>query len=154
MTDASFADGAEKPIKLIARDAQDAQVISALIQDAIAERKEMLYEPSRHAFSFLLRRFRWEDSEAAQRQKRELERVQSVLTVNSVQKAQFSGFDQADPTLVFELLGLIAEDGSIRLVFSGDGEVKLFVETIDLALSDVSRPYIAKSQTIPTHGDS
>ncbi len=151
MSDASFADGKEKPIKLIARDASDAEVISALIQDSIAERKEMLYEPSRHAFSLLLKRFRWEDVEDAKKQNRELERVQSVLTFQSVQSVQYSGFEGQDMDLAFDLIGLIIEDNAIRIAFAGDGEIRLNVEAIDVFLSDVSRPYIAKAQDIPHH---
>ncbi len=151
MSDASFLDGAERPIKLIAQDLHDAQIISTLIQDAIAERKEMLHEPSRHAFSLLLKRFRWEDAHNAKRQNRELERVQSVLTISSVSTVQYTGFNGQDKSLAFDLLGLLPEEKTIRLIFAGDGEIKLDIETIDIALSDVSRPYIAKSKNLPHH---
>ncbi len=151
MSDASFVDGREKPLKLIAREKADLEVLSALIQDSIAERKEMLYEPSRHAFSLLLKRFRWEDVKDAERQGRELERVQSVLTIQSVQKVQYSGFPADDADLVFDLLGVIEKDGALHLVFAGDGEIRLEVETIDAFLSDVSRPYVAKAQSLPRH---
>ncbi len=153
MTDASFSQGKEKPLKLIARDKSDSDVVSALIQDSIAERKEMLYEPEKHAFSLLLRRFRWEDVEFAKQQGRELERVQSVLTFHSVRKVQFGGFPAGDAQLVFDLIGLVVEDNQIRIVFAGDGEIKLDIETIDIFLSDVSRPYVAKAQDIPTHDE-
>lgn len=153
MRDASFLDGKEKPIRLIAQDEDDAKIISALIQDSIAERKEMLHEQSRHEFSLLLRRFRWEDVNDAQNQKRNLERVQSVLSFKSVEKVQYSGFDSKDQNLAFDLIGLIVEKDNIRVVFAGNGEIKLSIETIDIVLSDVSRPYSAKVQNIPKHMD-
>ncbi len=153
MTDASFQDGLEKPLKLIARDKADAEVISALIQDSIAERKEMQFDAKRHEFSLLLRRFRWEDMEDAKRQKRELERVQSLLTFKSVISVQSAGIDASNKDLVFDFIGLIVEDEAIRLVFAGDGEIRLNIETVDIFLSDVSRPYIAKVQNPPKHED-
>lgn len=151
MSDARFSDGKETPLKLLAQDKSDAEIISALIQDSIAERKEMLLERNKNAFSLLLRRFRWEDVENAKVQKRELERVQTVLTFNSVQHVQYSGFNTEDLDLAFDLIGLIVSESEIRIVFAGDGEIKLDIETIDIYLSDVSRPYVAKAQDIPHH---
>ncbi len=151
MSDARFADGAERPIKLFAHDREDTEIVSALIQDAIAERKEMLWEPERRSFSLLLRRFRWEDAEDAKAQNREFERVQSVLSFNSVLSVQYSGFETSDQNLAFDLIGLIVNEDDIRIAFAGNGEIKLNIEAIDIYLSDVSRPYVAQAKEIPDH---
>ncbi len=153
MSDASFADGAEKPVRIWAQDQDDLQVISSLVQDAIAERKEMIFERDQHSFSLLIKRFRWEDVPAAQAQNREFERVQSVLGFRSVQNVQYSGFLANDRDLAFDLIGILPKDGALHLIFAGDGEIKLSVEAIDVYLTDVSRPYVAKAQSIPQHGE-
>lgn len=149
--DARFMDGVERPLKLLASDERDLEVISALVQDAIAERKEMKYEPGRKSFALLLRRFRWEDESAAKAQARSFERIQSVLLFQSVDYVQFSGFDASDEQLVFDLIGIAAGDDAIRLIFAGNGEIALHCECIDVILSDVSRPYNARAKTSPHH---
>ena len=72
-TDARFEDVGEKPLRLIARDADDLQVISALVQDGIFPSSEISWLPNENRFAILINRFRWENS------KRTTERVQSVL---------------------------------------------------------------------------
>ncbi len=151
MSDASFKDGQEASLKLIARDGDDLAIISAMIQDSIAERKEMVFETDLKCFSLLLKRFRWEDADDAQRQNRPFERVQSVLMIQSATGAKFRGFEDADTDLAFDLIGIHAEGDEIILAFAGDGEISISCECVDILLTDVSRPYKAKSQTLPRH---
>ncbi|PJN96013.1 DUF2948 domain-containing protein, partial [Amaricoccus sp. HAR-UPW-R2A-40] len=47
MTDARFEDGAERPLRLRAETAEDLGVISALVQDAVAEVKDAAWTPKR-----------------------------------------------------------------------------------------------------------
>ena len=151
MSDAKFIDGREAPLRLIAQDSEDLKVFSTMLQDAIAERKEMLYETKRKSFSALLKRFRWEDAEEASRQSRSFERVQTVLTFNSVLSVKYQGFNYDQLDLAFDLLSIEATDDQIILAFAGDGSIALNVECVDALLSDVSRPYTAKSNHIPKH---
>ena len=151
MSDASFKDGQETSLKLIARDSDDLGIISAMIQDAIAERIEMIFEADRKCFSLLLKRFRWEDADDAKRQNRPFERVQSVLMIQSANGAKFRGFESADKDLAFDLIGIQESGTEIVLAFAGDGEIAISCECVDVLLTDVSRPYKAKSQTLPRH---
>ena len=68
MMDATFEDGGEKPLRLMAFDAADLEVISSLCQDAVFPATEMSWRPKERRFAVLLNRFRWEDSDAADRQ--------------------------------------------------------------------------------------
>ena len=102
----------------------------------------------------LLNRFRWEDAPSAERQRRPFERVQAVLAVEGVTRARTSGIDPADRGLVLDLLALVFEPGEdgtgvLRLVVAGDGEIALDVECLDVTLTDVTRPYEARS--LPAH---
>ncbi len=156
MTDASFADGAESPMRLRAENPEDLAVISALIQDAVGQNGETSWQPRKHRFSLLINRFRWEDKEAAEAQGRPFERVQSTLVIDGALKVGGEGLNPADKEQIFALLALAftpTEDGagSLNLVLQGDGAIHLEVECIDVTLTDVSRPYAARAKHVPHH---
>lgn len=157
MSDARFEDGAERAIRLRAETPEDLVVISALLQDAVGETDRIAWAAKHRRFTLLLNRFRWEDAAGAARQKRPYERVQTLLSIESVLRARSNGVDPADPDTVLALLSLEfrpGEDGSgtLVLVLSGDGEIALDVECLDVTLTDVSRPYTASARTLPGHG--
>ena len=106
MTDASFQDGGEEPLRLVAQDDDDLKVISALVQDAVLPVTELKFDIKRRRFALFLNRFRWEDRNEAERVGRAYERVRSVLVVEDVLKVQSFGFDRADKDLVLSLLSL------------------------------------------------
>jgi hypothetical protein len=156
MNDAKFEDGGEAPLHLVAQDAEDLKVISTLVQDAVLPVTELVFDPRRRRFALLLNRFRWEDRAEAERAGRAYERVRSLLVVEDVRKVQSSGFDRADKDLVLSLLSIdfeAGEDGTGRLTLTlaGDGAIALDVETLDLRLEDVTRPYRAPSGKVPKH---
>lgn len=154
--DASFADGAEQALRLRAETVEDLGILSALVQDAVSQTSEIAWLPKRHRFTLLINRFRWEDAPQAQRQGRPFERVQALLSIESVLRARVSGLDPADRDLVVSLLALDftetdAGAGQLRLLLAGDGEIALDVECLDVTLADVTRPYRAQAQSAPRH---
>lgn len=154
--DARFEDGSERPLRLRAVDADDLAVISSLVQDAILPISEMRWQKGRRRFALLLNRFRWEDVPAAERRGRAFERVQAVLAFDDVTRVQVQGLDRSDGETVLSILSLDfepGEDGTGRVVLTlaGDGAVALDVETLEVALQDVTRPYIAPSKRAPRH---
>lgn len=149
--DARFEDGVEKPLRLIAQDVADLDVISALVQDAVFPASEMTFRRSKNQFAILLNRYRWENQTAAP------ERVQSVISVQDVVGVKQQGVSKAEPETVYSVLRLEfeeAEDGQGRLilVLAGDGAIACEVETVNVYLQDVTRPYSAPSKTMPNHG--
>ncbi|MDV7145906.1 DUF2948 family protein [Tropicimonas sp. TH_r6] len=158
MTDATFEDGAERPLNLSAEDGDDLQVISAMVQDAVFPITEMKWERKARRFAVLLNRFRWEDREAAERIGRPFERVQSLLVIEDVLQVASQGIDRADTETVLSLLSLAFEPGEdgtgrLELVLAGDGAIGLEIECLNVALRDVTRPYVAPSGHAPEHGD-
>jgi DUF2948 family protein len=154
--DASFADGAEHPLRLQAQDVDDLQVLSSLVQDAVFPMAEMTWQPAKRRFALLLNRFRWEDRDRAENQNRKFERVQSLLLVEGVLKVASSGIDRADKEMILSLMSITfeaGEDGAGKLVLTlaGDGALALKVEMLDVALQDVTRPYRAPSGHAPHH---
>ncbi|MCV6598476.1 MAG: DUF2948 family protein [Mangrovicoccus sp.] len=158
MSDARFEDGQDKPLRLMANDAEDLGVIAALIQDAVLPATEMTWRPSERRFALLLNRFRWEDRPAAEIGKRAYERVQSVLTFGDVTAVASQGIDAKDSDTVLSLLTVSftqtdAPAGQVELTFAGDGALRLSVECLEVSLRDVTRPYRAPSGHMPSHED-
>ncbi len=158
MTDATFEDGAERPLRLRAETQEDLAVISALVQDAVVVVGDTAWLPKRRRFTLLINRFRWEDAPSADRQKRGFERVKSLLVIGDAHRVRSDGISPKDADVVLSLLAVEFEPGDdgagiLRLVFAGDGEIAVEVECLDVSLSDVSRPYLAVSGHRPQHGD-
>lgn len=154
--DATFEDGEEKPLQLIAADEEDLQVIASVIQDSVFPIGEMAWRPKERRFAILLNRFRWEDAANAETRKRPFERVRSVLTIEDASRVASQGVDQSDKELVFSVLSIdfeASEDGAGRVVITlaGDGLLGIDVECLNVTLQDVTRPYIAPSKHMPQH---
>ncbi|QYK39856.1 MAG: DUF2948 family protein [Paracoccaceae bacterium] len=154
--DARFADGAERPLRLIAQDAADVPVLSALVQDAVLTAGEMTWDRRRRRFAVLLGRFRWEDRAAAERAGRAYERVRCLLVVEDVLAVRSQGITRDNRDLVLSVLSVSwhpgAEGGGeVLLTLAGDGSIALGVEALEIRLEDVSRPYAAPSRKVPHH---
>jgi hypothetical protein len=156
--DATFEDGAEKPVQLVGADADDLAVISGLVQDAVFPSSEMVWQAGARRFAIMLNRFRWEDVPNATARKRPYERVRSVLTIEDVTGVASQGVDPKDKDAILSILSLSFEpsdDGAGRLVITlaGDGAIGVEAECINVTLQDVTRPYIAPSKKLPNHAE-
>ncbi|WP_386683029.1 DUF2948 family protein [Loktanella sp. R86503] len=155
--DARFEDGVDKPLALMARDAEDLQVISALAQDAVFPASEMRWTPTDRRFAILLNRFRWEDAAKAHG-RRDFERVQSVLLIEDVMGVRSQGVPKGDADTILSLLALefrpgVDGTGEVVMTLAGDGVISCAVEALEIVLRDVTRPYIAPSRKVPRHPD-
>lgn len=152
MEDARFEDGApaDQPLRLAVESVEDLRIASALLQDAVGTVGEISWMRRRRRLALLVNRFRWEDRKVAEAQRRPFERVRSAVLVDSVLSVKTRGIDPEDKNMTYALLGLsfdAEEDGAGRLVlqFAGDGDLALEVECLDLRVSDVSKPWVAKA---------
>jgi len=148
--DARFEDVVDAPIRLIARDADDLQVISALVQDSVLPSSEISWLPNESRFALLLNRFRWEGKT------RKSERVQSVLVFDCVETVKTDSVDPTDKDQILSVLAIeLSEEedcrASINIVLAGDGDIRLCVECVEVILQDTTRPYDAPSGSAPTH---
>lgn len=151
--DARFEDGADRPLRLRALDADDLQVISALAQDAVFPVTEMRWNKPRRQFALLFNRFRWEDRARA---RHGAERVQCILAIEDVQGVATQGIDRTDDDIILSLLSVSfepAKDGAghVLLTLAGDGAIRVAVEALEVTLRDVTRPYAAPSGKTPLH---
>ena len=141
-------------LTLAAEDAADLEVISARLQDAVAQMKDLVYLPKKRRFAAVFNRFQWEKDE----RKGDL-RVQSGLHFDGVLSVKSQKLKRGAPEAVVSLLAIKftpkgAEDpgGTVELVFAGGGALKLEVEVIDVGLTDISREWAARGR--PAHEET
>jgi hypothetical protein len=140
-------------LTLAAEDAEDLEVVSARLQDAVAPLKDLVYLPKKRRFAALFNRFKWEDK------RRDANvRVRSLLHFDDVLSVQSRNLKRGAPDAVVSLLTIrfapkSGEDpaGMVELVFAGGGSIKLEVECIDAGLSDVGNEWAARGR--PDHDD-
>lgn len=153
--DARFEDGADRPLRLRAFDAEDLQVISALVQDGVLTVGDIRHDRRARRLGLLLNRFRWERSDP---RRSAAERVRAVLSIEDVQRVQVAGFGRDDLGMVLSVLSLAFEPGAdgagrVVLTLAGDGAIAATVEALEVVLRDVTRPYAAPSGKVPGHPD-
>lgn len=156
--DATFEEGSEAPLRLRALDSSDLDVISSLIQDSVLSVKDIQWDKRKRRLALLLNRFRWEDAPNAERRKRGVERVQSVLSIEDAMAVRTQGVSRGDPEMILSVLAIAfepASDGTGRVVLTlaGDGGVGVLVESLEVMLRDVTRPYLAPTGKTPSHPD-
>jgi hypothetical protein len=138
-----------EPLKLLAEDADDLEVISAALQDAIAHIGDIEWDQRGRKLTMSFNRFCWEAPGALLG-----ERVRAGLQFGSVLEVKARHLRREAKDAVVELLALSFEPGEppggvVRLTFAGGGDLVLTVECVDAALADVSPPWPTAST--PAH---
>lgn len=143
---------AYKPLRLMAADADDLQVISACLQDCVLKVGDFAYIPQERRFAFVANRFLWELAEDKKgalfwrtRAGAHFDDVRSVKQMNIRSDAKDA---------VLELLALRFEPmgdgtGAVTLDFAGGGAIRLEVESINCELRDLSQPWRTRAR--PAH---
>lgn len=145
-----------KELTLAAEDAEDLDVISARLQDAVAQVKDLVWLPKSRRFAGLFNRFKWETAD----KKRSADlRVRTRLHFDDVKsvKAQKIRYDAPDAVLALLAIRFLpngAEDpsGTVEMIFAGGAAIRLDVECIDAELTDVSSEWAARGR--PNHDES
>lgn len=151
--DASFEDGAEVPLNLVAMDGEDLQILSSLVQDAVFPITEMRWHARDKQLALLINRFRWEDTA---RERHGAERVRTLLVIENVLGIASQGIDRNERDMILQVLSVDFEpdqdiDGHVTLTLAGDGAIRARVEALEVRLRDVTRPYKAPSGKAPDH---
>jgi Protein of unknown function (DUF2948) len=134
-----------KPLRLMAEDAQDLEVISAALQDAVAKIADLSFEPGPRRFTLAVNRFRWEAGDKPP------ERVRAALQFAGVMGVKSRGAPIGNPRAVVSILaigfeptgGLEDPSGVVHLKLAGGGDIRLEVECVDAMLADLSEPWAA-----------
>jgi len=136
-------------LKLAALDAEDLEVISAHMQDAVVRLADIRHLPGRRQFALLANRFAWESAHGKERRRAGLH-FDRVLAVRSRNLKREAGDE------VLALLAITFEPGTqpagaITLAFSGGATIRLEVECIEASLKDLGPAWSAAST--PSHSE-
>jgi hypothetical protein len=131
-------------LKLAAADAEDLEVLSARVQDAVVKLKDFVWLPKKRRFAVVANRLQWEAGGKT--------RVRSGLHFDGVLKVQSHKVKLGAGEAVVSVLALKftpkgdgSEDpgGTVEIVLAGGGAIRLDVECIDAELADLTAPWAA-----------
>ncbi|HEX4117737.1 MAG TPA: DUF2948 family protein [Rhizomicrobium sp.] len=140
-------------LKLAATDAEDLEVLSARLQDAVLKLKNASWQPRKRRFAAVVNRLQWEKGGQT--------RVRSGLHFDGVLKVQTHKVKLGADEAVVSLLAVRftpnksegggSEDpgGVIELVLAGGGAFRLTVECVDAELADMTSSWAARGK--PDH---
>ena len=139
-------------LKLLALDAEDLQVISAHVQDAVLRVGDIDWRAAEKRVVIAMNRFVWEAPKRLFG--RHDERRRAALHFDRVLAVKTAGIDRGQPAEVLSLLAIRFEAtdapaGYVDLVFSGGATMRLDVECIEAQLSDLGGAWEATSR--PAH---
>ncbi|MDD3029066.1 MAG: DUF2948 family protein [Alphaproteobacteria bacterium] len=124
-------------LKLRAKDAEDVQVVSAVLQDSIVPVCDIAYEKDAGTFMFVAQRFRREASGST-------ERICCALTITGVLAAHTNKIDLGDSEAMLDLLAIILEPmDCLTFVFAGGAQIRLDLGSWDAVLEDFGQPWPA-----------
>ena len=139
-------------LKLAAADAEDLGILSARLQDAVAQLKNVTWLPKKRRFAAVVNRLQWEAGGKT--------RVRAGLHFDGVLKVQSHKVKLGAGDAVVSLLALRFEPngsedpgGAIEIVLAGGGAIRLTVECIDAELSDMTDAWAARGKPDHEAGD-
>lgn len=142
-------------IKLIALDAEDLDVISAHLQDAIISVGEMTYLKTERRFAAITNRFDWAEALSKPQGKRDSYiRRRAALRFEHVLGAQIHGIDLSNKRQTLSILALrfdasSSPEGFVTITCSGNACIKLHVECLEAELRDFGAAWTTKRK--PDH---
>ena len=141
-----------KNLKLIARTEDDLRVISAHLQDAIANVLDIANLEKNKIFLMQLNRFMWEDVEKGVFRKNK--RIRTVLKFENVVKVHSKNINQSKRDQFLDFLTIETNqmpdnNYEMKLVFAGDSIIKIISEVIEVTLDDQGQAWDTKN--LPKH---
>ncbi len=127
-------------LRLLAEDADDLEIISAALQDAVAHIGDISWEPRARRLTIAVNRFRWEVADAGH------ERVRAAIQLGGVMAVRARNLRPEAKDAVVQLLAVSfdpgeAPGGVIIFAFADGADLAAEVECIDVALADLSTPW-------------
>ena len=143
-----------RPLRLLAEDAEDLEVISASLQDAVAKVGDIRFEPAARRLTIALNRYRWEAGEGRPGRVGAGERVRAGLQLGGVISVKARRLKREPKDAVVELLAVKFEPGEapggqVILSFAGGADLAAEVECLDAVLADLSAPW--STRRTPRH---
>jgi hypothetical protein len=142
-----------EPVKFIALDPEDLEVVSTHLQDALVKVADVIWRPQENRLVIALSRFDWL---AAEGTRPELRRCRSALRFERVNSCKCRSVNPAGKDAVLNLLAVEFSEtdppaGVVTLTFSGGGALRLEVECLEVELADIGPSWPAAVR--PIHRD-
>ena len=141
-----------KNLKLIAKTEDDLRVVSAHLQDAIANTSDIANLTTNKIFLMQLNRFMWEDVEKGVFRKNK--RIRTILKFENVIKVHSKNINQSKKDnfldfLTIETNKMPDNNYEMNIVFAGNSIIKIVSEAIEVTLDDQGKAWDTKN--IPKH---
>ena len=141
-----------KHLKLIARTNEDLKVVSAHLQDSIANISDVANLLKNRMFLMQLNRFMWEDVEKGVFRKNK--RIRTILKFENVLKVHSKNINQTKKDkfldfLTIETIQMPDNNYEMKIVFAGDSVIKIISEVIEVTLDDQGGSWDTKN--MPKH---
>ena len=141
-----------KNLKLIARTEEDLRVVSAHLQDSIANISDIASLEKNKIFLMQLNRFMWEDVEKGVFRKNK--RIRTVLKFENVIKVLSKNINQSKKDkfldfLTIETIKMPDNNYEMKIVFAGDAIIRVISEVIEVTLDDQGDAWDTKN--MPKH---
>ena len=141
-----------KNLKLMARTEEDMKVVSAHLQDSIANVADIANLEKNRIFLMQLNRFMWEDVEKGILRKNK--RIRTVLKFDNVIKVHSKNINQFKKDKFLDFLTIETNkmpdnNYEMKIVFAGDSVIKVISEVIEVTLDDQGSAWDTKN--MPKH---
>ena len=145
-----------KKLSLIAQNEEDLVVISTLCQDSIIKIANIKWAKKSKRFYLLINRFCWELNDLSKKKSSNMLRINSLMSFNSVLSVKSAGIQQNNNSDITSLLTINYnffnfEKQAIDLIFSGNSQISLDIECVDVFLKDISEPLEGTTSKQPKH---
>jgi Protein of unknown function (DUF2948) len=142
-----------EPLKFVALDREDLEVISTHLQDATVKVADVIWRPEEKRLVIGLNRFDWCSAEG---DKPEFRRCRSALRFDRVTACKCRSVNPHGKDAVLNLLAIEYEEadtpaGVVNLTFSGGGALRLEVECLEAELADLGPAWTVTSR--PAHAE-
>ena len=139
-------------LKLIARTEEDLKIVSAHLQDSIANVSDIANLKKNKIFLMQMNRFMWEDVEKGVFRKNK--RIRTILKFESIIKVHSKNINQKKKDKFLDFLTIetnIMPDKNyeMKIVFAGDSIIKVISEVIEVTLDDQGEAWVTKNK--PKH---
>ena len=140
-------------LALIARDAEDLEVISSILQDAVVPVNEITFVAEENRFVLIASRFSRESGASGEETpKGVFERVSCAVRFDRVSAVKRRNLDPSRLTGVLSLLAIRSEAEYIDLIFSGGGTIRLIADEIACRIDDLDLRWPTRLK--PDHPES
>ena len=141
-----------KNLKLIARTEDDMRVVSAHLQDSIANVSDIANLKKNKIFIMQLNRFMWEDVEKGVFRKNK--RIRTIIKFENVIKVHSKNINQSKKDKFLDFLAIETNkmpdnNYEMKIFFAGDAIIKVISEVIEVTLDDQGEAWETKN--MPRH---